>query len=416
MKKRQTAWTIFAAAALTAGMAITSFAGWSEQNGKWYFYNDGNGKMVREDWVSSGNKWYYMDYNGEMKRNSMIDDTYYVDGNGVMISNAWINFNDSWDYEGGWRYFGSNGRAYANGWKQIGNTWYHFTNTVMDTGWLDEDGKIYYVGSSGAMTTGWRKLADRNDDWGESWYYFGTSGKMVSGGEQKVSGETYLFDEEGRMMTGWVNVSDFSSTGRDDLSNSRIDDLKYFRSGGQKADGWMYLVSPDGAEENWYYFKDGRAYSYEYKTTQTGSKYGLVKIKNETYCFDKKGRMVTGMVGIEDGRKFYFDPSDGRMRTGRIVVNDEDHDNEVFYFTTTGSLGTKGDGFTGVKDGCLYNGGNLVCAEEGMKYERVKVEGKVYVVNERGNVKTSGTVTDADGVKYKIEKQSDGTYKVDVIK
>lgn len=40
--------------------------------------------------------------------------------------------------------------------------------------------------------------------------------------------------------------------------------------------------------------------------------------------------MKTGLVELSDGRKFYFD-SDGKMKTGRIVVNDDNHDNEVFY-------------------------------------------------------------------------------------
>lgn len=40
------------------------------------------------------------------------------------------------------------------------------------------------------MTTGWRKLADREDDWGEYWYYFNSSGKLIYDGELKISGET----------------------------------------------------------------------------------------------------------------------------------------------------------------------------------------------------------------------------------
>ena len=140
----------------------------------------------------------------------------------------------------------------------------------------------------------------------------------------------------------------------------------------------------------------------------------MAKIKGETYCFDTQGRMVTGMVEVEDGRKFYFNPDNGEMMTGRVVVNDDDHDNEVFYFTTTGSLGNGGDGYTGIKDGALYEEGVLIRAEEGMKYEKVSVDGKDYVVNEQGKVKTSGTVTDADGVKYRITKQSDGTYKIEI--
>lgn len=250
MKKRYFAGAAVAAMILTAGMATTSFADWSQQNGKWYYYNDNNGRLVRNDWVCSKDAWYYMDYNGVMQTNSLIDDTYYVNENGVMITNTWKYINNSRWNESGWRYFGANGKAYTNGWKQINDVWYHFTDSVLDIGWVEIDGKIYHLEDSGAMTTGWRKLADREDDWGEYWYYFNSSGKLIYDGELKISGETYIFDHSGRMLTGWVNESDYTSTGRDDLSNSDVNALRYFRSGGQQMNGWRYMASPDDAEEN----------------------------------------------------------------------------------------------------------------------------------------------------------------------
>ena len=45
---------------------------------------------------------------------------------------------------------------------------------------------------------------------------------------------------------------------------------------------------------------------------------------------------------------------------------------------------------------------------------RVSVDGKDYLVNEQGKVKTSGTATDADGVKYRVEKKDDGSYSVTI--
>ena len=188
MKKRYFAGAAVAAMILTAGMATTSFADWSQQNGKWYYYNDNNGRLVRNDWVCSKDAWYYMDYNGVMQTNSLIDDTYYVNENGVMITNTWKYINNSRWNESGWRYFGANGKAYTNGWKQINDVWYHFTDSVLDIGWVEIDGKIYHLEDSGAMTTGWRKLADREDDWGEYWYYFNSSGKLIYDGELKISG------------------------------------------------------------------------------------------------------------------------------------------------------------------------------------------------------------------------------------
>ena len=202
------------AAAFTAGMAMTSFAGWSQKNGNWYYYNDSTGKMVQDDWVKVNEKWYYMDSNGVMRTNSLIDDTYYVNSSGEMVLNEWRELSDNWDHEGGWRYFGANGKAYENGWKQIHDVWYYFNNSVMATGWQDLDGDIYYLGNSGAMAAGWKQLPDPNDDWGEYWFYFGTNGKMVRETEKSIGGTAYIFDHEGRMLTGWVNPSDYPSTRR----------------------------------------------------------------------------------------------------------------------------------------------------------------------------------------------------------
>lgn len=406
---------LIAAAALTAAATITAFAGWSEQNGRWYYYNDRNGELVRNEWVEDGGKWYFMDYDGVMMTNSMVDDVYFVNESGVMVANSWVYIYEDWANQEGWRYFGSNGRAYTNGWKEIGGTWYHFTDSIMDEGWQEIDNRTYYLGSSGAMRTGWQLLPDREDEWGEFWYYFNSSGRMAEDGEEKIGGETYIFDESGRMLTGWVNPSDYSSSGRDDLNGDHVDSLKYFESDGREADGWLYLNSPNDAEENWYYFRDGRAYTPSYQTTDVGSGLGMVRIDDETYCFDSEGRMVTGMVTLDNGKVFYFDLGSGEMLTGRVTINDDDHDDETFYFATTGGVGTKGAGYTGVRDGYLYNNGRLIMAEDGMKYERVSVDGKNYMVNERGQVKTSGTVTDGDGVKYKITRDGEDNYKIEVV-
>ena len=52
------------AAVLAAGMTTTAFADWSKNNDRWYYYNDANGQMVKNDWVQDEGKWYYMDANG----------------------------------------------------------------------------------------------------------------------------------------------------------------------------------------------------------------------------------------------------------------------------------------------------------------------------------------------------------------
>ena len=101
MKKRYFAGAAVAAMILTAGMAMTSFADWSQQNGKWYYYNDNNGRLVRNDWVCSKDAWYYMDYNGVMQTNSLIDDTYYVNENGVYVAGEWEKDSKGTKYHAG---------------------------------------------------------------------------------------------------------------------------------------------------------------------------------------------------------------------------------------------------------------------------------------------------------------------------
>lgn len=411
--KKKVLWTLGIAAAMSAGMALTAFAGWVQDGTAWYYYKDSNNMMLRDEWVESNGLWYYLGSDGRMVTNSFIDDTYYVNASGVRLTNAWQMIQGNWSDESGWRYFGQNGKAYTSGMKEIGGEWYHFDNTVMSTGWVEEDGKTYYFKGSGARANGWQRLPDPDEDeWGEYWFYFGSNGRMLYDTEKKIDGVTYIFDHEGRMLTGWVNPSNYSSSGRDDLTDERISNLMFVKDNGAAAEGWQYLAAPDDSEDSWYYFKEGRAYTASYKTTEVGE-YGIAKIQNEYYCFDKDGRMMTGLVEVEDNRYFYFDVSNGAMRTGRVNVSDDYYDNQEFYFATSGSTGTRGEGVTGVKDGRLYENGMLVAADDGMKYEKVTVAGEDYLVNEQGKIKTSGTARDADGVKYTVTKNN-GSYTITV--
>ena len=278
---------------------------------------------------------------------------------------------------------------------------------------VDIDNEVYYFNESGARVSGWRELPGRDeDDWDEYWYYFTSAGKMVKRTTREIQDVLYIFDAEGRMLTGWVNTSDFTSTSRDNLSSGNFDELRFFEESGAAAEGWKNLDSAHDLEASWYYFKEGRPYSTDYRATEVGE-YGMAKIGNDYYCFDEEGKLVTGLVEANN-KYFYFDDENGQMKTGKMTVYSDEFYNEIFYFATSGSVGERGAGVSGVKDGYLYENGLLVKAEDGMKYALEEVAGKEYVVSESGKVKTSGSVKDADGVKYTIRKNSNGGYDITV--
>lgn len=420
MKKR--VWyTMGLAAVMTAGLTVTAFAGWQNDGVNWYYYHDRTGDRITDEWIKYNNNYYYMGHDGKMATNSLIDDFYYVDASGVRVTNSWQYFygKDGWDDEdAGWRYFSANGKMYTDGMKEIDGVWYHFEDGIMSTGWKEIGDYTYYFKESGARTEGWKWLTDPDEDhWGDYWYYFTSSGKMIAGGKKEIDDKIYMFDEEGRMLTGWVNPDDYTSSGMGNLSEEDTSEILFFEDSGNAAEGWSFMSAPDGSDEYQYYFKDGRAYSTEYKTTVVGT-YGMAKIGNETYCFDEEGHLVTGLIQVNDGRYFFFDEDNGAMVTGHATISNDEFEEQEFYFATSGGIGKRGAGLTGMKDSRVYDNGIMLRAEDGMKYEIVEIydDGvrKQYLVSESGKVKTSGTVKDGDGVKYKVTK-SGSSYVITVV-
>ncbi len=87
-----------------------------------------------------------------------------------VVSGAW-----SQNEQGDWSLQYSDGAVASNTWVCVteadGAHWYHFNDTgLMDSGWLNLDGKVYFLhnvhdGTAGRMLTGWQLI-------GEKWYYF----------------------------------------------------------------------------------------------------------------------------------------------------------------------------------------------------------------------------------------------------
>ena len=119
-------------------------SGWIKENGKWYFYK--NGEKLK----------YYRTVDGK---------NYYFNGNGEMMT-GWIQFNSTKK----WHYFKSDGSE--------------------ATGWFYANGKWYYSNAKGEMQTGWFKD-------GGKWYYLDSNGAMLINTSKKIGSKTYNFNSSG---------------------------------------------------------------------------------------------------------------------------------------------------------------------------------------------------------------------------
>lgn len=246
MRKQTKLVAVLSASALLAlGASMTSFAatGWTEENGTWVYY-DNDGYQVTDTWKKSGNYWFWLNGDGEMATNTLVEDDgdyYYVDGNGAMVTNTWIQLEnedaDENDSEYVWYYFQSNGKAYTASENGVS---FKTINGKKYT--FDEEGKMLYgwIDASGERIT-------EDTDWASGVYYCGTA-------------------DDGAQVTGWakLHVLDEEIETRFDrtLDEEEQDYYFYFNTNGKK------VMAEDGDR-------------YETKT-----------INGHKYSFDADGVMI----------------------------------------------------------------------------------------------------------------------------
>ena len=254
MKKQTKLVAVLSTAALLAiGASMTSFAatGWAEEDGTWVYY-DRNGDKVTDKWAKSGNNWYYLDSNGEMAIDTLIEDGdnyYYVDVNGVMAANQWVAIDNE------------------------------------DAG--DDNEPEHY------------------------WYYFQANGKALKQGDNSnvalktINGKKYAFDDEGKMLYGWVKSDDASRI--DNSDNDAFKEADYYFGGeddGAMTTGWLlvdvtydeatndYEIAPafneDEDQSRWFYFKSNGKMVKAADADKTKEK----TINGKKYAFDVTGAMV----------------------------------------------------------------------------------------------------------------------------
>ena len=161
-----------------------TLSGWVKQNGKWYYYADG--QMLAGQVIEDGGSRYFLGDDGVMKT-------------------GWIKADGSW-------YYANKSGVLQSGWQKVAGKWYYLDpeTYLMATGMLQLDGETYYLDGSGVMKTGWIK-AD------SSWYYANKSG-VLQYGWLTLKSVRYWLKEDGRMACDETLVLDgvlctFASSG-----------------------------------------------------------------------------------------------------------------------------------------------------------------------------------------------------------
>lgn len=441
--------TLLVASALMSASAFSAFAaqnGWAYEGTDWYYYD--NGDKVYNSWESNDAKTFkfYLGDEGKMLTNTIVDDgsgrLYYVNEDGAQVKNEWRYTHEDGE-EPRWYYFGSDGRAYESGWKTINGYKYHFTNSKMDYGWLDEDGQMldeewdddtawesakYYVGDE---NQGWRfenkwiELdsfdSDKYPDNDTIWVFMGADGAKQVDKQKLINGVTYRFDENGAMLNDWYidNVASDSNA-------------KYYDEDGQRISGEWFQAVPS-EEMNSEDHEDDTLRWFYANSSGNVIKNTLKKISGKYYLFDENGIMQTGFVIVDDndhiveklgdaedgypssdeikdstGKLMFFNEN-GAAATSRISIELEDD-------TYTMRFSSRGVAEHGVDDNYLYDHGILLKADNSEeKYSVETVDGKEYLVNTSGKVVKSGEYKDTKAdLKYKVEGNNTDGYTITV--
>ena len=302
MMGKKTKWFIIPCAALglTLGSALVSYAatGWAEENGEWVYYQK-DGSKAADVFAKSGSNWFYLDSDGTMAKSQLIE----------------------------------------------------------------KDDNYYYVNSAGAMVTNeWREIENEDaggDEPDTYWYYLQSNGKAVkkSGSSDNVKFVTlpnasgqgrYAFDEEGRMLFGWIDENGEMLTDEDAWKSGM-----YYcgeNGDGRMATGWQYITAENDEDTE----RDGDGYWFYFATNGKKTKDNdNKKINGRKYRFDENGAAFEWYndPGTASGsnavNKFYSSEDQCWMSTGwfKAIPNEDidpegydDGDEHWYYADSSGDL------------------------------------------------------------------------------
>ncbi len=297
-----------------------------EKNGKYYYYENGNG--LEAGLVKVGNDYYFAgSYDGEVVTNAR--------------QYAWLTNCDlpQRHYE-----FGADGKMLNGIVERDGKYYYYENGNGLEAGLVKVDGDYYFAGSyDGEVVTSTIQYAWMTScDMPEGRYEFGADGKMLNGIIEK-DGKYYYYENGNGVEKGLVCVDGyyyFAQFGGEVvlgqefyawMTNCDLPEGKYeFGADGKMLNG---IIEKNG---ELYYYENGKGAEkglFEYEGGYYFSEYGGKLRTNErfyawatscdipagTYEFGADGKMLDGIVE-KDGKYYYYELGTG-VEKGLVYVD-----------------------------------------------------------------------------------------------
>jgi FOG: Glucan-binding domain (YG repeat) len=275
-----------------------------------------------------------------MKYKKVILTTVAVSSLFFAISNA-VYASDQWKQtDAGWQYFDHSNQLQRSSWYQSEDRWYYLgADSIMLQNELALiDGHQYFFKGNGSMASlEWQQIETPN---GEFWFYFGRDGRAFkrtgSRFKRVIDNKTYIFNEDGHMLTGWIDED--GNTVDENLDSQFMKGIYYCKEDGEMYvnswfnyfDSFWYdeigpnLVGTDYSNysEFWFYFnRDGK------KLKSDGSYIRQMNVDGKSYGFDENGVMkswwsLTNKVTAEatsNDAKFYYGHIGGELLKNKWV-------------------------------------------------------------------------------------------------
>ena len=375
-----------------------------ENKGTFAFDEDGHMLSGWQDITLSSGKTYRYYFNGENEGWAALGWQY-------LEKPEDDNFEDENPFEDeAWFWFGTNGRAAQNTTKYIGGQYYTFSESgAMNDKWVQgtpgisdstaviaSDADAFYTESIGHRRTGWIYAYDPDDtdeEGDQYWFYLNNKGEAYN--DRGKDTEEYVYDrdlEENVLVADYdataTKVFDETAVGKDVAAKVIKNKTFLFDENGRMLTGLRRI--------------EGTKVSVDTDSETAAANRGVVPRE--------------GGKDLQEGIYYFSTESgsgEGAMQTGKQTVSDEG-DEYTYYFKNTGAAYTntlvKGAvyGEDGkrleAEDGSKYElivVANNIVDDDG-KTVMIKA-GSAIIVNSNGTVKKNASTVDVDGVKYSVK-------------